>query len=215
MIYIFDIDNTLFRGSTVRTYMAQAFLKRVLPLRILFPIPRYFFRFLLSGVDERIVNKPVSALKGFSEYAMRSLAEEVFESRIRHALEPNMVKMIEEAKKDRYDILFASSSFGIIIEPIASYFSIDDIIATELEFRSGVSTGIILSLPPYKNGKKERVLSYLKKKRIDPADAVFFSDHHDDLPLLSVVGKAVAVNPTARLARVAQKKGWKIIKSDK
>jgi len=41
--------------------------------------------------------------------------------------------------------------------------------------------------------------------------AVFYSDSHNDLPLLQAVYKPVAVDPDDRLKREALRNGWDII----
>ena len=42
------------------------------------------------------------------------------------------------------------------------------------------------------------------------AASYFYSDSYNDLPMLERVGKAVAINPDARLRRHARKNGWSI-----
>jgi len=45
---------------------------------------------------------------------------------------------------------------------------------------------------------------------VDLAASAFYSDSYNDLPMLSRVGTAVAVNPDARLRRHARERGWRI-----
>lgn len=105
----------------------------------------------------------------------------------------------------------ASSSFTTILEPIARHLGISDIVASELEFRDGASTGRVTGEPAFGEGKRSRALAYLRTIGVEPGECSFYCDSHRDLPLLREVGEAVAVNPDARLRRDARARGWEIL----
>jgi fatty acyl-CoA reductase len=52
--------------------------------------------------------------------------------------------------------------------------------------------------------------AWAKKHGVDLAQSYFYSDSYNDMPMLSRVGTAIAVNPDARLARHARRSGWAV-----
>ncbi len=211
MIYIFDIDNTLYKGSTVRTFLPAAFREGIIPRSIVFVLPYYFFLFRGGNVKASITRKRIRALQGFSEAAMAGLAGRLFREKIKKGLNDPVLQEIRKAKEKGAEVVLATSSFRILVEPIAEYVGADTIIASEIGFSGGISTGYLQSLPPYREGKKARVMDHLSAAGREPGDIVFYTDHHDDLPLLFAAGRPVAVNPTRKLRRIARKRHWDLL----
>ena len=72
-------------------------------------------------------------------------------------------------------------------------------------------TGRTVGIPCFQQGKVERLNAWLANNRADLTDSWFYSDSHNDLPLLNQVTHPVAVDPDPTLARHAQQQGWPII----
>ncbi len=87
--------------------------------------------------------------------------------------------------------------------------------ASELEFIDGMATGRLAGEPAFGEGKRSRVLAYLRGIGAEPGECAFYSDSHRDLPLLREVGEAVVVNPGGRLRRLARDSGWEIIATER
>lgn len=162
MIYIFDIDNTLYRASTVRTFLPVAFRKGVLPLKIFLSLPWHFPYFFIRGIGPKMKGRKIWALKGIREKKMKDLAERIYQDKIKPGLNNSILYEIKKARNAGHRIVLATSSFFPIIEPLAREIAPDAVIATDIEFRNGRSTGILRTLPPYREGKKMRVMEYLE-----------------------------------------------------
>jgi phosphoserine phosphatase len=68
-----------------------------------------------------------------------------------------------------------------------------------------------------RKGKVERIAMWLDERgiaRAALADATFYSDSINDLPLLEAIGTPVVVNPDSRLREEATKRGWRIVRLD-
>ena len=63
-------------------------------------------------------------------------------------------------------------------------------------------------MPPTGESRAQALYDYAEANDIDVAEAVAYADSSSDLPLLEAVGFPVAVNPEARLASLARKRGW-------
>ena len=101
-----------------------------------------------------------------------------------------------------------------ITAPIARELGIENLIASEIEVVDGVPTGRPKGLPSFAAGKVTRLEEWLGargQKLGDFAESWFYSDSHNDLPLLERVTHPVAVDPDARLRARAEERGWPVI----
>jgi HAD superfamily hydrolase (TIGR01490 family) len=109
-------------------------------------------------------------------------------------------------------IVTATNSF--VTGPIAREFGIAHLIATEPETRDGAFTGKVTGVPSFRAGKVARLEQWLsgRGQALERFDATwFYSDSHNDLPLLELVARPIAVDPDDRLRDLAATRGWPIM----
>jgi HAD superfamily hydrolase (TIGR01490 family) len=109
-------------------------------------------------------------------------------------------------------LVTATNSF--VTAPIAREFAVPHLIATEPESRDGRFTGRVAGTPCFREGKIRRVEDWLAgmgRRLEDFTDSHFYSDSHNDLPLLERVRRPVAVDPDPQLAAEAARRGWPVI----
>jgi HAD superfamily hydrolase (TIGR01490 family) len=109
-------------------------------------------------------------------------------------------------------VVTATNSF--VTAPIAREFGVPHLVATEPERVGGRFTGRVAGTPCFRNGKVERVEAWLASlgQRLERfAESAFYSDSHNDLPLLERVMRPVAVDPDPTLAAEARLRGWPVI----
>ena len=109
-------------------------------------------------------------------------------------------------------VVTATNSF--VTAPIAREFGVAHLVATEPERVAGRFTGRVAGVPCFKDGKIARVESWLAgegRRLQDFAQSTFYSDSHNDLPLLDRVTHPVAVDPDEVLAAEAGRRGWPVI----
>jgi HAD superfamily phosphoserine phosphatase-like hydrolase len=105
-----------------------------------------------------------------------------------------------------------SNSF--VTAPIAREFGIEHLIATDPEVRNGEFTGGVTGTPCFREGKVTRLGSWLAahgKTLKSVSKSTFYSDSHNDLPLLEQVTHPVAVDPDASLRAQAVARGWPVM----
>jgi HAD superfamily hydrolase (TIGR01490 family) len=109
-------------------------------------------------------------------------------------------------------IVTATNSF--VTGPIAREFGIPHLVATIPAHENGRFTGKPRGTPAFKAGKIERVEAWLESRGLwlgGFEQSWFYSDSHNDLPLLSLVSHPVAVDPDDTLRDHATKHGWPIM----
>ncbi len=117
-----------------------------------------------------------------------------------------------KANGDLLMIITATNSF--VTKPIATAFGIDHLIGTTPEEVDGQFTGRPLGTPSFQGGKITRLQEWLAERGQHLSDfsrSWFYSDSHNDLPLLKLVTDPVAVDPDPTLAGYANEQGWPII----
>ena len=130
-------------------------------------------------------------------------------------IEPHILPKAEEllarhrTKGDTLLIITATNRF--ITGPIAERLGVDDLIAVEPEMIDGRYTGRVDGVPSYREGKVTRLQTWLESNDLTMDGAWFYSDSHNDLPLLEKVEHPVAVDPDDTLRQVAEERNWRIM----
>jgi HAD superfamily hydrolase (TIGR01490 family) len=132
--------------------------------------------------------------------------------RIAPMLRDSARALVERHRDEVRVIITATNSF--VTAPIARAFGIDNLIATEPEVRDGAFTGGVSGTPCFREGKIERLEGWLAARGESIKSVIkstFYSDSHNDLPLLERVSHPVAVDPDAALRAHAAARGWPVI----
>jgi HAD superfamily hydrolase (TIGR01490 family) len=157
------------------------------------------------------------ALRPLAAHTPEDLArwhEGFMAARIRPAMTPQARALVRRHQDagDLCAVVTATNSF--VTAPIAREFGIAHLVATEPERANGRYTGRVAGTPCFREGKIERVRDWLAaqgRKLADFPDSSFYSDSHNDLPLLELVARPVAVDPDPKLAAEAGRRGWPVI----
>jgi HAD superfamily hydrolase (TIGR01490 family) len=122
--------------------------------------------------------------------------------------------VVEERRRagDLIAVVTATNSF--VTRPIAQMYGIENLVATELEVAGGRFTGRVTGEPCFQVGKLRCLDAWLAGEGWglgDFAQSWFYSDSHNDLPLLEAVSHPVAVDPDPTLASHAASRGWQVL----
>jgi HAD superfamily hydrolase (TIGR01490 family) len=134
---------------------------------------------------------------------------------LKQKIEPIMLpaaQQLIQQHRDRGDtLLIITATNSFITAPIAEMLGIKHLIATEPEFKAGRYTGAVAGTPSFHQGKVTRLNAWLAEQKLDLSGSVFYSDSHNDLPLLEIVDTPVAVDPDPTLEQIATQRGWRIL----
>ena len=210
---IFDLDNTLLSIDS-----AHAWGEFLVEQGAVDPVA-------YREANERFLadyNAGTLDMAAFLEMALKPLAENTPEQLaawhqqfMASKIEPHILPKAEEllarhrTKGDTLLIITATNRF--ITGPIAERLGVDDLIAVEPEMVDGRYTGRVDGVPSYREGKVIRLQAWLEAQDITMDGAWFYSDSHNDLPLLEKVDHPVAVDPDDTLRKVAEERHWRIM----
>lgn len=137
--------------------------------------------------------------------------EQFMVEQIRPILLPKAYALLDQHRAAGATLLIITATNRFLTAPIAEQLGVPHLLATEPELRDGRYTGGIVGVPCFQQGKVQRLQSWLDERGMDLSDSWFYSDSHNDLPLLEQVTHPVAVDPDPNLASIAQARGWSII----
>ena len=146
---------------------------------------------------------------GWAPWVARYQAEQVAPR-----LTPAAHALVQQHRDRGHTLLLSSATNRELTTGSAAALGIPHLIATEVETVAGRYTGRAQGVLNMREGKVQRLLDWLAARGQGPqalADAWFYSDSINDLPLLSAVGHPVAVNPDERLRAQALDRGWPVL----
>ena len=161
-------------------------------------------------------------LDDFLRFQLRPLADntledlerwrrDYIETKIKPIILPKARQLIEDHRQRGHKLLIITATNRFITEPIATALGIDNLIATEPLFDGTRYTGEVEGVPSYREGKVQRMHEWLAARGETSCEQWFYSDSHNDIPLLKTVDHPVVVDPDETLRQTAEERGWPII----
>ncbi|HEY8037986.1 MAG TPA: HAD family hydrolase [Methylobacter sp.] len=158
----------------------------------------------------------------FLRFSLQPLAdnnpEQLYQWRaqfIEEAIKPLMLKsaqqLIDKHKNRGDTLLVITATNRFVTEPIVQLYGIENLLATTPEFIDGRYTGGFNGIPCFREGKVKLLEAWLESSTETMQDSWFYSDSHNDLPLLKLVDNPVAVDPDEKLSEFASTVNWPII----
>jgi len=136
---------------------------------------------------------------------------EFIAEKIQPIIAPGAKNLLAQHRQRGDTLMIITATNRFVTAPIAELLAVPYLLATEAEIRNGQYTGQSEGVPCFQEGKVTRLKSWLASRGETLAESCFYSDSHNDLPLLEMVERPVAVDADERLRRHAKKKGWEII----
>jgi len=215
----FDLDRTLMEGSSAFQFGRAAYRAGLISRRQLMADGMANLRFRLRGSTDEdthaLRNRISESLAGTRVRDLERLGADVLAG-VLPRIYPQMLALAHEhqdAGRRTYIVTAASQELATML---AQVLALDGAIGSQFsEVKDGVYTGNPTGLFIYRSNKATAIEELAKREHIDLAASYAYSDSESDLPMLGVVGHAVAVNPDRELARVAREQGWQILRFDR
>lgn len=129
---------------------------------------------------------------------------------------PEMLAVAHEHQDAGRRVYIVTAASHELAEMLARVLALDGAIGSQFsEVRDGVYTGRPAGLFVYGRGKAQAITELAGREGIDLSESYAYSDSESDLPMLRIVGHAVAVNPDSALAATARAEGWEILRFDR
>ncbi len=210
---IFDLDNTLIAGDS--DYLWGSFLVQqglVDPLQYEAANTRFFEDYKAGTLDiKAFLHFALSPLSHHPMAELLALRKTFLEDVIQPILLPAARQLINAHRAQGHTLMIITATNAFITAPIAELYGIDHLIATTPEDVDGQYTGRYVGEPCFKEGKVKRLECWLHDHQLSLEKSWFYSDSHNDRPLLDLVDYPVAVDCDQALRVHAETKGWPVI----
>lgn len=210
---IFDLDNTLLGGDS--DYLWGEFLIEqgiVDGERYRRENDRFYEEYKTGTLD--IFEFLEFSLEPLSRYDMETLhryRQQYMEEKIEQILLPAAFELLDRHRARQHNLLIITATNRFVTEPIAERLGVGHLLATEPEIIANRYTGRVIDTPCFREGKVTRLRHWLTTQGENLHDSWFYSDSHNDLPLLELTSNPIAVDPDDTLAWHAEQKKWKTI----
>ncbi|MES2263851.1 MAG: HAD family hydrolase [Pseudomonadota bacterium] len=154
----------------------------------------------------------LGTLASFPRDQLAAMQQRFMQEVILPAIRPSARALLQRHLDAGDLVAIVTATNAFVTAPIARALGVEHLIAALPETDAdGKLTGRLLGTPTQGAGKvthTEAWLQKLGKKLADFETSHFYSDSHNDIPLMSVVTHPVATNPNAALTRHATAQGW-------
>jgi len=210
---IFDLDHTLLTGDSDHAW-GQFLVEREIVDGETYrrENERFYEQYRAGTLD--IHEFLAFALKPLSRHDRARLDawhREFLDTRIRPMITPAARALVDDHRRQGHTLVIITATNRFVTAPIAREFGIEHLLATDPEEVDGRFTGRVAGIPCYREGKVLRLQEWLKEHGQTLKDSWFYSDSHNDLPLLELVDHPVLVRPDDILRREATARHWRIL----
>lgn len=211
----FDVDNTMLQGASVY-YLARGLAARKYFTTgdlLRFGVKQLRFRVLAAEHGDDVSHAREQALAfvaGRPVDELNELTEEIFDELMAERIWSGtlaLARMHIDAGQRVWLVTAAPVEVGAVI---ARRLGLTGAIGTVAEIKDGVYTGRLVGGLMHGTAKAEAITDLAAREGLDLARCAAYSDSINDIPMLSAVGRAVAVNPDPALRRAARERGWEV-----
>lgn len=215
-LVLFDLDNTLLAGDSDRAwgeYLARIGVVDESHIERQRAYHRQYEEGTLN-IHEFLAFQ-LAPLAQFSRQELETWRENFLHEVIAPMVTERARRLVEGWRQKEAFLIVITATNAFVTEPIAKkFFGIEHVIATIPEEKEGRFTGRIFGTPSFQEGKIHRLRHFLKEKGLiweEFWERWFYSDSHNDLPLLSLVDFPVVVDPDPILTQHAKDNIWPLL----
>jgi putative phosphoserine phosphatase / 1-acylglycerol-3-phosphate O-acyltransferase len=210
----FDLDGTLVAGFTGVILTQDRFRRREIGIGEFLGVVQSALNHQLGRADfEDLVHKGASMLRGRSLSDLDEIGERLFVQKIVSRIYPEMRELVRTHMARGHTVVLSSSALTIQVEPVAHFLGIKNILSNRFEVNDdGLLTGRVLKPILWGPGKARAVQEFAAQNGIDLGKSYFYADGDEDVALMYLVGNPRPTNPEGKLAAVAAKRGWPVLR---
>ena len=210
----FDLDRTLISGSSAFVLGIAAWRAKLVPTHQFARDAAGAVAFKFAGASDQtsegVRDRILGAVKGVRLDDLVALNADIV-PKLMAMVRPEAMRLLEQHRHAGRATYIISASPIELVEPLAKALGMTAGIGTRSAIVDGVYTGDLAGPFCYGPGKVEAIEELARWEGFDLDQCWAYSDSASDLPMMEAVGHPVAVNPDAKLERVAGQRGWPVV----
>jgi HAD superfamily hydrolase (TIGR01490 family) len=210
----FDVDNTVVRGASIFHLARGLYRRKFFTGRDLGRMAWQQARFIAVGENmehmRQIRESALSFVAGHSVAELTAIGEEVYDEVIADKIWPGTHALARLHLDAGQRVWLVTATPVEVATVIAKRLGLSGALGTVAESVDGVYTGRLVGEPLHGQAKADAVQALAEREGLDLSRCAAYSDSANDIPMLSLVGQPVAINPDAALRAHAKTQGWRI-----
>ncbi|OBI85826.1 HAD-IB family hydrolase/lysophospholipid acyltransferase family protein [Mycobacterium asiaticum] len=210
----FDLDGTLVAGFTAVILTQERLRRRDIGIGELLSMITGALNHTLGRIEfEDLIGKASMALAGRLLTDLDEIGERLFNQRIESRIYPEMRELVRAHVARGHTVVLSSSALTIQVNPVARFLGITNTLTNKFEVNEdGLLTGGVVKPILWGPGKAAAVQKFAAEHDIDLKESYFYADGDEDVALMYLVGNPRPTNPEGKMAAVARRRGWPILK---
>ncbi len=210
----FDLDGTLVAGFTAVILTQERLRQRDIGVGELISMVTAGLNHQLGRIEfEQLIRKASGALRGRALSDLEEIGERLFNQKIESRIYPEMRELVRAHLARGHTVVLSSSALTIQVGPVARFLGIANTLTNKFETdEDGILTGDVLKPILWGPGKAAAVQKFAAEHGIDLKDSYFYADGDEDVALMYLVGNPRPTNPEGKMAAVARRRGWPILR---
>ncbi len=207
---IFDLDNTLIHGDSDHAWGEFLVQNNLVDGELYRTKNDEFYRQYVEGTlnIHEYLEFSLSVLTQYSYDEITQWRARFYDQVFTKMMQPKASDLLNEHREKGDYLLIITATNLFVTEPAKELLNVDDIIAPTPELVDNQYTGKVTGTPSFQEGKVIRLKEWLEDNNHSLEDSFFYSDSHNDLPLLELVDNPVIVDGDHHLLKAAEQRGW-------
>ncbi|MEU9338986.1 HAD-IB family hydrolase [Streptomyces sp. NPDC048290] len=211
----FDLDNTVMQGAALFHYGRGLYKRKFFQTGDLLKFAWQQTWFRLAGFEDPehmqdVRESALSIVKGHRVAELMSIGEEIYDEYMAERIWPG-TRALAQAHLDAGQRVWLVTAAPVeIATVIARRLGLTGALGTVAESVDGVYTGKLVGEPLHGPAKAEAVRALAAAQHLDLTRCAAYSDSHNDIPMLSLVGHPYAINPDSKLRKHARDLDWRL-----
>src|SRR3954465_14549649 len=211
----FDVDNTMMQGASIYHFARGLAARDFFTWRDLAQFAWKQVAFRIKGVEdpahmEEAKEAALAFVAGHKVEEVVTLGEEIYDELMADRIWSGTRALAQLHLDAGQRVWLVTAAPTELASLIARRLALTGALGTVAENKDGIYTGRLVGEPLPGPAKAEASLALAGREGLDLSRCAAYSDSANDLPMLSLVGHPVAVNPDHDLKRIAREKGWEI-----
>jgi HAD superfamily hydrolase (TIGR01490 family) len=211
----FDVDNTIMVGASIYYFAKGLVARKVITNRDLWTFAYDQVRFRVSGAEShaamhKVRESALAFVAGKRVEEIVSYGEEIYDEMMSERIYAGTRALAQRHLDAGQRVWLVTATPVELANIIAQRLGFTGALGTVSEVENGCYTGRLVGEPLHGPAKAEAILALAQREGLDLSRCTAYSDSRNDVPMLSTVGCAVAINPDGELRDLARENGWEV-----
>ena len=211
----FDVDNTMIMGASLYYFAKGLAARNYFTSRDVATFVWQQAKFRIAGTENpddvvAIRDNALAFVAGRTVAEIVEAGEEIYEESMADRIWTGTRALAQLHLDGGQRVWLITATPIELAALISARLGLTGALGTVSEIEDGIYTGRLVGEPMHGEAKAVAVRALAEREGLDLQRCAAYSDSANDVPMLSVVGRPVAVNPDSELRAIARARGWEI-----